>query len=527
MAVYAASNWPSSDGKLVTNNTDSLFMGDQPFLRLLYKFIPVERHTGRTQFNRTSFTRETDHMLGLKRHQILMLAVLVSGTFITILNQTVVSPALPSIMEEMKVSAATAQWLTTGFTMVNAVMIPITAYLTDRFTIRRLFLIAMSIFLVGTLLAAWAPMFVVILAGRLIQAMGAGVLMPMVMTVLLLTFPVERRGTAMGIFNVIIAFGPSFGPVVAGLIIDRASWHIIFLAVAICVFIVIIGAFFFLKTGPANNPNMEGIDKPSVVMSTLGFGGMLYGFSAIGNSGFSVEAGIAVVFGLIVTILFFRRQLSMEKPMLQIRVLKTPRFALGTGVSMMVQGATMANAVLIPIYVQTICGYSATVSALITLPGAMMMGVVGLVSGPLFDKYGPRALVITGLSLLTVGTILMSLLDTTSSMVYVACVMCGRFMGMSMVNMPITTWGMNALDNRVINHGNAVNNTLRQVAGSLGTALVISAYSLFSGAHTSMMTTQSQMAGMNFAFAIQAVAIAATLILAIVKVKEDKAASKQ
>ncbi|MEG2628811.1 MAG: MFS transporter, partial [Raoultibacter sp.] len=146
--------------------------------------------------------------MGLSRKQIMMLSVLIFGTFVTILNQTIVAPALPSIMAEMQVDATTAQWLTTGFTLVNAIMIPITAYFTDRFSTRNLFLVSMAIFTAGSVLAGWGPSFAVLLLGRLIQAVGAGILMPMVMTVLMLLFPVERRGTAMGLFGIVIAFAP-------------------------------------------------------------------------------------------------------------------------------------------------------------------------------------------------------------------------------------------------------------------------------------------------------------------------------
>ncbi len=469
-------------------------------------------------------------MFGISRQQFVMLAVLVMGSFITILNQTIVTPALPSIMTEMSVSASTVQWLTTGFTMVNAVMVPITAYLTDRFSIRRLFLVAMSIFTVGTLLTAWGPIFPVVLAGRLVQAMGAGVLMPMVMTVMLLTFPVEKRGTSMGVFNIIISFGPTIGPVIAGIIIDNYDWHIMFYGIAVFALANIVFGIVALKGGRGGNPDVKGVDKPSVLMSTFGFGGMLYGFSIIGNSGISPQSIAAVGIGAIITVLFFRRQLAMETPMLQVRVLKIRKFLVGTVISMVVQAATMANAVLIPVYVQTLCGLSATMSALVVLPGAILMGVSGPIAGRLFDKHGPRKLVLTGLTMLVGGSICLCFLTTTTSMIYVSVVMCVRFLGMSLVNMPATTWGMNALENKVINHGNAVNNTLRMVAGSLGTALVISAYSVFSThmqVQAHLPVDQAQMAAMNFAFALQTVLIIVAEVVAFLQVRERATDAQQ
>lgn len=460
-------------------------------------------------------------MLGITRKQMIMLGILISGSFIAILNQTIVAPALPTIMREMNVTASTVQWLTTGFTLVNAVVIPISAYLTDRFSVRSLFIVVMSIFCLGTALAAWGPSFEILLAGRIVQALGAGVLMPMVMTMMLLTFPVEHRGTAMGLFNIIIAFAPTIGPVVAGIVIDHATWHIMFIAVAALALIDVLLAIFFLHTDQIGDPTVEGVDKPSVVLSTFGFGSMLYGFSVIGNTGINAPAIISVAMGFLVVVLFFRRQHRLDKPMLRVETLRSRKFLIGTIISMLVQAATMANAVLIPIFVQTICGQTATVSALVLLPGSIMMGVMGPISGRIFDRRGPRGIVISGLITVTIGTILMSTLTLSTGMLVLTVFLLIRLTGLACVNMPVTTWGMNSLENRVINHGNAVNNTLRQVAGSLGAALVISSYSLFSSFNTeSMGLQQAQVAGINFAFALQAVLLGAGLIVAIIFVRD-------
>lgn len=460
-------------------------------------------------------------MLGITRKQMIMLGILISGSFIAILNQTIVAPALPTIMREMNVTASTVQWLTTGFTLVNAVVIPISAYLTDRFSVRSLFIVVMSVFCLGTALAAWGPSFELLLAGRIVQALGAGVLMPMVMTMMLVTFPVEHRGTAMGLFNIIIAFGPTVGPVVAGIVIDHATWHIMFIAVTVLALLDVLLAVLFLHTDQIGDPTVEGIDKLSVVLSTLGFGSMLYGFSIIGNTGISVPAIVSVIAGFAIVILFFRRQRHLDKPMLRVETLKSRKFLIGTLIGMLVQAATMANAVLIPIFVQTICGQSATVSALVLLPGSIMMGVMGPVSGRIFDKRGPRGIVISGLITVIIGTILMSTLSLSTGMLVLTAFLLIRLTGLACVNMPVTTWGMNSLENRVINHGNAVNNTLRQVAGSLGAALVISAYSLFSSFNTEAMgLQQAQVAGFNFAFALQAILLGVGLIVAIAFVRD-------
>lgn len=410
---------------------------------------------------------------GLTRKQIVMLAVLVFGTFVTVLNQTVVSPALPSIMSEMSVDAATAQWLTTGFTLVNAIMVPITAFLTDRFTTRRLFLTSMILFTCGTALAAWGPSFPVLLGGRLVQAAGAGILMPLVMTVLMWTFPVDRRGTAMGVFGIVIAFAPAAGPTVAGIIIDQANWHIMFWIIAALCLVVIFFAGAVLERGGETNKDVT-LDVLSVILSTIGFGGLLYGLSAIGSYGVTADSATGVVIGAVALAFFFRRQLRMEQPMLQVRVLANRKFLIATIIVMLVQGALLAGGILLPILLQSYMGFSATTSGLVLLPGAIIMGAMGPVAGRLFDKHGPRVLAVTGTGILALTTSAFVFMGPGTGLVTLTVIYTVRLFSLSLVNMPISTWGMNALPDKLVNHGTSVQNTFRQVAGSLGTAIIVS-----------------------------------------------------
>lgn len=411
---------------------------------------------------------------GLTRKQIIMLIVLVFGTFVTVLNQTVVAPALPSIMSEMSVDAAVAQWLTTGFTLVNAIMVPITAFLTDRFTTRRLFLASMVLFTAGTMLAAWGPNFPVLLAGRLIQAAGAGILMPLVMTVLMWTFPIDRRGTAMGVFGIVIAFAPAAGPTVAGIIIDQANWHIMFWIIAVLCAAVIVFAAAALERGGETNKDVK-LDVASVILSTLGFGGLLYGLSAIGSYGVTADSAGGVIIGVVALAFFFRRQLRMEQPMLQVRVLTNRRFLIATIIVMLVQGALLAGGILIPILLQSYMGFSATTSGLVLLPGAIVMGAMGPVAGRLFDKHGPRVLAVIGTGVLALTTAMFMFMGPGMGLITLTVIYTVRLFSLSLVNMPISTWGMNALPDKLMNHGTSVQNTFRQVAGSLGTAVIVSA----------------------------------------------------
>lgn len=466
--------------------------------------------------------------MGLSRKQIIMLAVLVFGTFVTVLNQTVVAPALPSVMAEMSVDASTAQWLTTGFTLVNAIMIPITAFLTDRFTTKRLFLVSMVIFTAGGALAGWGPNFAVLLLGRLVQAAGAGILMPLVMTVLMWTFPVDKRGTAMGLFGIVIAFGPAIGPTAAGIIIDRATWHDMFYIItALSAAVVVIGAFVLQKGGDTNKDVT--LDVPSVVLSSLGFGGLLYGLSTIGSYGLRVDAIAGTLVGVVALVFFFRRQLKMEKPMLQVRVLQNRKFLVATVIGMLVQGALLAAGILVPIYLQSLMGYSATVSGLVLLPGAIIMGAMGPIAGRLFDKHGPRVLALVGMGVLTLTTFCFCFLGPNMGLITLTVLYTVRLFSLSLVNMPITTWGMNALSNELVNHGTSVNNTFRQVAGSLGTAIIVSASTIATNASAPAMGEQAaSFFGIDVAFAVAGVLclIGFVMVVALVKNRPGESAAK-
>lgn len=464
--------------------------------------------------------------MGLSRKQIVMLAVLVFGTFVTVLNQTVVAPAIPSVMGEMSVDAATAQWLTTGFTLVNAIMVPVTAYLIDRFTTRRLFLVAMGIFTVGSILAGWAPSFIVLLLGRLVQAAGAGILMPLVMTVLMLTFPMEKRGQAMGLFGIVIAFGPAIGPTAAGIIIDRASWHDMFYLIAILSTIVMIVGAVALDRGGSTNKDVK-LDVVSVVLSSIGFGSLLYGLSAIGSYGFSIASLLVSAVGIVALVFFFRRQLHQEHPMLQVRVLANRKFLIATIIGMLVQAALLAAGILVPIYLQSYLGYSATVSGLVLLPGAIIMGAMGPIAGRLFDKHGPRTLSLIGMGVLTATTFGFAFLGAEASVALITVLYTVRLFSLSLVNMPITTWGMNALDDELINHGTSVNNTFRQVAGSLGTAIIVSTSTMATSAATpSMGVFPAQIFGFDLAFVLSGILclIGFAMVVILVKSKPGEAA---
>ena len=459
--------------------------------------------------------------LGLTKKQLVMITVFTFAAFVGILNQTLLSPALPSIMKELGIDAATAQWLTTAFTMVNAIMIPVTAFLIDRYTTRALFTFSSVVFALGSLMAAVSTNFPLLLGGRILQAMGAGIMMPMLQVVMLIMIKREYRGMVMGVFGLIICFAPMIGPTVAGIIVDQYNWHILFWIIApLMLLICLLGLATLENVGERKDVSL---DKLSVILSTMGFGGLLYGFSAIGSYGIHAIALLVIAVGAVSLVFFFRRQLAIANPMLQVRVLKNRQFLTGTIITMIVQAAMMVASVIVPIYIQTVRGYSATVSGMMMLPGAIVSGIAGLVAGKIFDEKGPRGLAISGAALLCIGSTAFVFLTDSTPIWYLCVMFMVRSLGMSFLNMPLNTWALNALDNNIIAHGTALGNTFRQVSGSLGTAVLITVMSIVSSANADELgANEAMLFGIDVTFGVAAVLSFICLVLSIWKVKDKK-----
>ncbi|MFD2679479.1 DHA2 family efflux MFS transporter permease subunit [Bacillus seohaeanensis] len=401
-----------------------------------------------------------------------LVAVLISGAFAAILNQTLLATALPHIMADLSITANTAQWLTTIFMLVNGVMIPITAFLIGRFTTRSLFLTAMALFATGTLICAVAPNFSLLMVGRIVQASGAGIIMPLMQTVFFVIFPVEKRGSAMGLFGLVIAFAPAIGPTLSGWLVDQYPWRVLFYIVLPIAIIDFIVAYFILKN--VTERTFPKLDILSIILSTFGFGGLLYGFSTAGTHGWgSAEVIIPILIGVASLFIFIMRQLKLEQPILEFRVFKYGIFTLSTALGMMVFIAMIGGATILPIYMQNMHHFTAFESGLMLLPGALIMGIMSPISGKIFDKVGAKWLAITGLTIVTISTFFFTNLSSDTSFTFMAIVNAIRMFGVALVMMPTTTAGINQLPSRLIPHGTAMNNTMRQVSGSIGTALLV------------------------------------------------------
>lgn len=401
-----------------------------------------------------------------------LIAVLLSGAFVAILNQTLLATALPHIMADLQLDANTAQWLQSIFMLVNGIMIPITAFLIERFTTRALFISAMTIFGLGTLICAIAPVFSILMAGRVLQAAGAGIMMPLMQTIMFMIFPIEKRGSAMGMFGLVIAFAPAIGPTLSGLIVDHFPWRSLFYIILPIVILDIIFAYFLLKN--VTNRTFPKLDILSIILSTLGFGGLLYGFSTAGNSGWtSMQVVLSLIIGTLALLWFILRQLKLEEPILEFRVFKYNVFTITTVLGMVVFIAMIGAAVVLPLMMQNMLGFTALESGLALLPGALLMGIMSPITGRLFDKFGAKWLSIIGLAILVITTFMFAILTEETTFTYIAVVNAARMFGISMIMMPVTTAGLNQLPTKLIPHGTAMNNTMRQVAGSVGTALLV------------------------------------------------------
>ena len=404
--------------------------------------------------------------------QTLIVGLLLAGAFIAILNQTLMITAIPPIMDEMSVTANSAQWLTTVFMLVNGVMIPISAFLLEKFTTRQLFISAMSVFALGTVVSGIAPNFEILLTGRVIQSVGAGVMLPLMTTVFLLIFPVNKRGAAMGLVGLVISFAPAIGPALSGWVTSQFSWRVLFFIILPIALIDIVVAFLFLKN--VTEVSKPKVDVISILLSSFGFGGLLYGFTSAGNYGWSHAATlISLTIGGLSLIVFIFRQLRLKHPMLEFRVFTFSIFPFAVAIGMISFMGLIGAETIIPLFMQNMREFSAFEAGLALLPGALISGIMSPIVGRIFDKVGARWLVMIGLTIMTAASFAFMTLSPSTTLTYITVLYGIRMFGLSMVMMPVATAALNQLPKRLIPHGAAMDNTMKMIAASVGTAILV------------------------------------------------------
>ncbi|MFX3634361.1 MAG: DHA2 family efflux MFS transporter permease subunit [Candidatus Pristimantibacillus sp.] len=410
-----------------------------------------------------------------------ILTVLLIGAIAAILNQTVLNVALPTLTVEFGVPTSTAQWLITLYMLISGIFIPITAFLMARFSTRQLFFTAMITFSLGTLLCGASPSFSLLLIGRGVQAIGAGIVMPLLISVVFRLFPIEKRGAAMGIVGVAIMFAPAVGPTLSGLLITQLSWRYIFYAILPFSITALVASFFILKN--VSVPQKVKLDVIGVISSSFGFGGILYGFSIAGQQGWgSIPVIASLAVGVISLIWFVIRQLTTDEPLIDLKIFKSLEFTLSIVISFFVNGVIYAMMILLPIYLQNNRGMSALESGLFLLPGSIVMAIMSPIAGKMFDRCGMKWIGILGTIILVASTAFYTNLTYSTGILLMMFVYMIRSFGVTFITMPLMTTGLNALRPELTGHGTAMQNTLQSIAGAIGTAIM-----------TTILTTQTDL----------------------------------
>lgn len=422
----------------------------------------------------------------MSRSDQTLIGLLVFSAFVVILNETVMSLALPRLMADLDISAATGQWLTTGFLLVMAVVIPATGFIMERFTLRQIFVAAMGLFSLGTAIAAAAPGFELLLLGRVVQAGGTGVMMPLVMTTAMTLVPAHARGRIMGIISIVISVAPAIGPTISGLVLSRLSWRWLFLVVLpIALLTLAIGAG---KVRNITTPRRAHLDVSSLILSAIGFGGLIYGLSSLGEAAghAPVAPWIPVAGGVVALALFVWRQLTVDSPLMDLRVFAHRSFTVSLLVLVTGFVGLFGALILLPIYLQNVHGTGTLEAGLLVLPGGVAMGVLSPIVGRLYDRFGPRPLVTPGTMALSAGLWLLSTAGPSTSLVLVVLYHVLLTSGLAVLITPLMTSALGALPAELYGHGSAIVGTLQQLGGAAGTALFVTVLS---------QTTSSRIAG--------------------------------
>lgn len=400
---------------------------------------------------------------------------LIIGAFFAVLNETLLNISLTTLMEEFDLKLATVQWMATGFLLVMGIVVPMSALLLQWFTTRQMFLGTMIIFTVGTIICAMSPVFSMLLFGRLLQAIGTGLLVPIIFNTFLLIFPPRRRGAVMGLVGLVIMFAPAIGPTLSGVIVEHLGWRYLFILVIPFSLFSIVFAWKFLRN--VSEVTKPKIDIVSIVFSTIGFGGIVFGFSSVGDkeAGFLAPlAFIPIIVGGIAVVLFCFRQLKLKDPVLDIRVFQFPMYTLSIIMFVIIIMAMFSSEIILPIFMQGPLGLAPAAAGLVLLPGSLINGLLSPLMGHLFDKFGPRLLMIPATAVLCVVMYFLSQMhmDTPIWMIVVSYIL--LMASVSAIMMPAETNGLNQLPKKLYPHGTGIISTLQPVAGAIGVSSFVS-----------------------------------------------------
>lgn len=461
-----------------------------------------------------------------KKSRNLIVSVLLLGSFLTGLTQTVLNSALPSIMNDFHITADSAQWLTSIYMLVLGVMIPATAYLISNFSAKKLYISSMLLFFTGCLISIFTNNFQMLVASRVFQAMGAGIIMQLVQVSMINLYPKEERGAAMGLYGFVVGVAPAVGPTAAGYIIDNFGWRVLFYILAFIAVLDMILAFIVLRD--ITDIKKSKLEVISLILSTLGFGGLLIGVSNLGTYGmYNYITYLPIILGLISLILFTIRQFRVDEPLLNLNVFKSKQFVISVILLMIIYVSFASATMILSLYIQSSRGMSAMIPGLMMLPGSILMSILSPISGKILDKYGARILSILGFLCLGISTFSFSNLSETTSIVMLTVMYSIRMIGITLLLMPITTWGLNSLNNSEIADGSAIGSTLRQVSGAIGSSLFIAIMTTVSKNCLNTSEVLANIKGINVAFKSSSLLLFIGLIVSIIYVKDKNKDSQE
>lgn len=447
----------------------------------------------------------------------LVIKLLVAATFVVILNETIMANALPALITEFDITERTAQWISTAFMLTMAAVIPVTGWFLQRVTTRAAYATAMITFSVGTAVAMVAPSFEVLIAGRVIQAAGTAVMMPLLMTTLMTVVDAQDRGRVMGQVTLAISVAPALGPTASGLILEVGSWRLIFgvvLPIAAAV-----GFFGFRAVQNVGEPQAGKVSWLSVLLAASGFSAFVFGLSKIGASGW-VETSAYVGSGLVLIAAFVGYQIWLVRNGSPLLDLRTLRHATYTKSLLLMSAGFMAflgSMILIPLYLVNLRGLTELEAGLLVMPGGLAMGLAGPQVGKAYDRFGSRILVVPGAAGMTVALLLFSRIGVDTAYWQILLIHVFLMGCLALIFTPVFTIGLGDLPPQLYSHGSSLLGALQQVSGAMGTALLIAVMSDRSEslALDGVDPAHAFVGGMEWAFYIGAAAGAVVVVLAL------------
>ncbi|HSK95535.1 MAG TPA: MDR family MFS transporter, partial [Euzebyales bacterium] len=442
--------------------------------------------------------------------------LLLFSAFVVILNETTMGVAVPHLMRDLAITASAAQWVSAAFMLTMAVVIPVTGFVIRRVTTRAAFLAAMGLFSLGTLVSALAPSFVVLLLGRVVQASGTAIMMPLLMTTVMTVTPPASRGRIMGNISVVISVAPALGPTLSGAVLEVASWRWLFVVMLpIALTALTLGA---LRLPTLNEPRYAKVDVASVLLSALAFGGLVYGLSRFGEASRSgaVGAWTPIVVGAAALSVFIARQVWLQRTdgaLLDLRTFTHRTFMVGMILMAVAMLAMFGTIILFPIFAQDVLGLSALSTGLLQLPGGLAMGLLAPSVGRAYDRIGPRALLLPGTTLVTAAVFAMSRFSAGTEPWHLLVVHLTLCSGLALVFTPLFSASLGALPPRLYPFGSATIGTVQQVAGAAGTALFVTLMTATALARTERGAdaVAATAAGVHTAFTIGAIITVLTI----------------